>query len=243
MKKKTPVWLLSLGILTIVFGFFSMYINDCLAKQAEVALEQQKKQELAKKKVVKKTYLEEVNDKISANQFKNRMEIPLILQTDKRWKDTYYGVEDGDPIQNTLEINGCAIASLAMVSSYLDKKEETPLDILKWSGNRFFSKDQGTSWSIFSMYAEEHNYLFADLEDNMELVKAHLMKGHPVIISVKPGYFTEIGHIMVLSGYNEETNMFWLNNPSDTKKKSHTVKEFKEEFLQQEAIRYWAIYK
>lgn len=244
MKKKGPIFLLVLSMLTVVLTFFFMYMDNVSTKQEKIAAENKKKQELVnKKKVVKKTYEEETNEKIASGSFSNRMKIPLILQTDKRWKKEYYGVEDGDPIQNTLEINGCAIVSLAMVSSYLEQTERTPLEVLKWSGNRFFSKDQGTSWSIFSEFAAENKYQFADLEDNIELAKEHLKKGHPIIISVKPGYFTEIGHIMVLSGYNEVNNTFWLNNPSDTKKKGHSIKEFSQEDLQKEAIRYWAIYK
>lgn len=244
MKKKGPIFLLVLSMLTVVFTFFFMYMDNVSAKQEKIAAENRKKQELVKKKkVVKKSYEEKANEKINNGSFSNRIKIPLILQTDEEWKKEYYGVEDGDPIQNTLEINGCAIASLAMVSSYLEQKETTPLDILDWSGNRFFSKDQGTSWSIFNEFAVKNDYLFEDLEDNIELVKEHLKKGHPIIISVKPGYFTEIGHIMVLSGYNEEKNTFWLNNPSDTTKKGHSIKEFTQEELQKEAIRYWAIYK
>ncbi len=240
-----PGVLLFVSILTVVFIFFSMYMDTVKTKQVTIALEEQKKKEklLVKKKEVKKSYLEEVNEQITAKKFNNRLTVPLILQTDKQWKSVYYGVEDGDPIQNTLEINGCAIASLAMVSSYLDNKEKTPVDVLDWSGNRFFSEDQGTSWNIFSAYAEAMTYQFSDLEDNIEQVKIHLKEGHPVVISVKPGYFTEIGHIMVLTGYNEEKNTFWLNNPSDTSKKGHTIKEFKADFLQKEAVRYWAIYK
>ena len=62
---------------------------------------------------------------------------------------------------------------------------------------------QGTAWSIFSAYAEMKGYNCQEIGD-IETVAAFLKEGHPVIISVKPGYFTTTGHIMVMSGVDEK---------------------------------------
>jgi hypothetical protein len=47
---------------------------------------------------------------------------------------------------------------------------------------------------------------------------------------------------MVLTGYDETNNTFWINNPSDTEKKGHAEQAFSEDILTEEALRYWAIY-
>lgn len=246
MKKKQAILLLTLSTLVIISIFFSVYFTRVFAKQeaikqAEIAKEERLAQ--AKKVKPKKTYLEEMNEKIQTKQFKNRMDIPLVIQTEEPWRDKFYGDEEGEPLQNTLAINGCAIVSLSMVASFLDDKEQTPFDILDWSENRYFNKDSGTAWHIYQDFAAAKGYEYQDLGDNVALAKEHLQEKHPVVVSVKPGYFTEVGHIMVLSGYNEADDTFWVNNPSDSKIKKHGLKAFSEEDITKEALRYWAIYK
>lgn len=68
--------------------------------------------------------------------------MPLELQTDAKWKDTAYGFGNVDK-PNTIEINGCAIVSLAMVGSYMDHQEVTPLDVLAWAKMTSLWKDKG----------------------------------------------------------------------------------------------------
>lgn len=246
MKKKFPELLLVFSTLAIISLFFSVYLTRFVTNQrveaARVIEAKREKEEEAAKKLSKRTYQEKMNDQISNNEFDHRIQIPLILQTEKTWRDVFYGVQGEEPLQNTMAINGCAIASLAMVSSYLDKELQSPVDILEWSGNTYFEKETGTGWHIFSEFAKEKKYEYEDLIDQKDLVKMHLKKSHPVIVSVKPGYFTEVGHIMVLTGYDERNNTFWINNPSDTEKKGHTEQAFSEDVLAQEALRYWAIY-
>ena len=248
MKKKFPELLLVLSSLVIISLFFSVYLTRVLTHQrVEAAKIVEKEQVRIKKeeeatKLSKRTYQEKMNEKIENKAFDNRMDVPLILQTEEPWRDIFYGVEGQNPLKNTVAINGCAIASLAMVSSYLEDELQSPLDILKWSGNDYFKEETGTGWHIFGEFAKNHNHTYEDLVDQQDLVKMHLNQSHPVIVSVKPGYFTEVGHIMVLTGYDEKEDTYWINNPSDTEKKKHTEKAFPSDVLTKEAIRYWAIY-
>lgn len=185
------------------------------------------------------SYSEQVNLDIKAQKFSNRFVMPLLLQTDDRWKATPYGM--GSPEGNNLEINGCAILSLAMVASYWEKREVLPAEILTWSGNDYFVEGEGTSWSIFSEYSNEKGYVCEDLEMDMTAVEEHAKAGHPVVVSVHPGTFTTVGHIMVISGTND--GKFWLNDPNDSQEKGHSIKEFTSEELTNEAVNFWAIYK
>lgn len=187
----------------------------------------------------KLTYVEQVNENLTQGKYANRMPIKLLLQTDDRWKATTYGI--GNPDGDTLEINGCAILSLAMVATYLDQKDQTPQDILNWSKNDYYLEGEGTAWAAFSDFAMVKGYQFQDLETDITAVEEHLKQNHPVIISVKPGLFTETGHIMVLSGTNN--GKFWVNDPNDTEEKGHSTKEFTADELLNEALNFWVIYK
>lgn len=216
---------------------FSSLLSD--GKAEEVKTSETSEAKKAPEKVKKLTYTEQINKDLSKGEFANRMPINLLLQTNDKWKSTPYGM--GNPDGNTLEINGCAILSLAMVSSFLDNKEYTPQDILNWSKNDYFVEGEGTAWSAFSDFAMMKGYQFEDLETNITAVEEQLKQKHPVIISVKPGLFTETGHIMVLSGTNN--GKFWVNDPNDSEAKGHSKKEFTADELMNEALNFWAIYK
>lgn len=246
LKKRFPELLLMLSTLVIIILFFTIYLTRFFTQQrveaARIDQEKRDKKLEEELRLSKRSYQEKMNEKISQGDFSNRIKVPLIVQTDKEWKDINYGVDESEPSENTLEINGCAITSLAMVSSYLEKKAVSPVDILEWSGNDYFEEGTGTGWHIFGDFAKDHHYQYEDLTDQQNLVQKHLKESHPVIVSVKKGYFTEVGHIMVLTGYNEEDDTYWINNPSDTEKKGHAEMTFSSELLKEEALRYWAIY-
>lgn len=248
--KKSSMYIIALLVVTTFAGAllakiapmeeghgFSALFDDGKADEVKRAETSESKKEPVK--VKKLTYTEQINQDMSQSKFTNRMPINLLLQTDERWKATPYGT--GNPDGNTLEINGCAILSLAMVSSYLDNQTYTPQDILNWSNNDYFVEGEGTAWSVFSDFATVKGYQFEDLETNIAAVEEHLKQKHPVIISVNPGLFTETGHIMVLSGTNN--GKFWVNDPNDSETKGHSKKEFTAEELMNEAANFWAIYK
>lgn len=217
-------------------GFSSVFSEE---KIAEVKTSETSEVKKEPEKVKELTYTEKINQNISESKFADRMPINLLLQTDDKWKTTPYGMENPDG--NTLEINGCAILSLAMVSSYLDNKTYIPQDILNWSKNDYFVDGEGTAWSIFSDFAMMKGYQFEDLGTDIATVEEQLKQKHPVIISVKPGLFTETGHIMVLSGTND--GKFWVNDPNDSEAKGHSQKEFTADELMNEALNFWTIYK
>ncbi|WP_339101627.1 C39 family peptidase [Candidatus Enterococcus clewellii] len=186
--------------------------------------------------VAQLSYVDQINQDIQQDKFAGRIKVPLILQTDDRWKATPYGTGEN----NTLEKNGCAIVSLAMVASYLDGVEVLPQAVLDWAQNNYFVEEQGTNWTIFGDYATVKGYMFEEVTD-ITTAEAHLSEGHPVIISVQPGKFTETGHIMVLTGVSD--GKFWLNDPNDSEEKGHSRTQYTAEELTSDAMNYWAIYK
>ncbi|MBP2100221.1 peptidase C39 family protein [Enterococcus rivorum] len=253
-KKESKSVLFIIVILSLIFflsGLFAKVVpmksGHGLSNFLSTNFDETKATEKTTKPVVEKkqpevkkiSYSEQVNQEIVAQTFPNRFAMPLLLQTDERWKTTPYGI--GSPEGDNLEINGCAILSLAMVSSYWENREVLPTEVLAWSGNDYFMEGEGTAWSIFSEYANEKGYVCEDLVTDMVAVEDHVKAGHPVIVSVHPGIFTTVGHIMVISGTND--GKFWINDPNDSEQKGHSIKEFTSEELENEAVNFWAIYK
>lgn len=125
-----------------------------------------------------------------------------------------------------------------LVHTWITKK--LPSGCVSLGKNDFFMEGQGTAWSIFSAYAEMKGYNCQEIGD-IETVAAFLKEGHPVIISVKPGYFTTTGHIMVMSGVDEKGD-FWINDPNDSEEKGHSKRTFTAEEVMNEALNFWAFY-
>lgn len=143
-------------------------------------------------------------------------------------------------MRETLDINGCAIASLTILESILKDELLEPQVILDWAKDDYFT-DGGTSWSIFPAFAKEFGYEFEDLGDNIENALRYLDAGNPVIVSAKPGYFTTVGHIMVLTDYTDEG--IKLLDPNDTARKQHSLTTFPVDDVKGEFMHYWGVKK
>lgn len=167
----------------------------------------------------------------------NNVPTPLILQTDERWAQNSYGTGE----DNTLAQNGCAILSLTMVLSYFEKKEATPYDILSWAHNNYFVTGQGTAWQIFSDFANHYQLQYHDLGNDFQTASKYLQQKIPVIVSVKPGRFTEVGHIMVLGA--QQNNQVLVLDPNDKPAKTTYKELFHPEDLTGEIIHYWTFTK
>lgn len=177
-----------------------------------------------------------------ANQFleadQKNANLPLLLQTDERWGDAAYGSEAS---QNDLAHNGCALASLAMIDSYWEKNSISPTDVLNWAQNNYYVTGQGTSWQIFSDFAVAHDLQFENLGNHFNRAKEFMNNGIPVIVSVKPGTFTTVGHIMVLA--TDSKGRIKVYDPNDNPTKEHYRKTYDSETFVTEGINYWALWK
>ncbi len=165
---------------------------------------------------------------------KNQINIPLYLQNDPQVANLSYGTDGSQSIAE----NGCAIVSLAMVDSYLSKKEVLPKDVLKWAKNDYYEESAGTSWRIFSDYAMAHDLTFYNYGNNFAQAMQALNEGQVVIASVSPGFFTEVGHIIVIRGY--QNGFVYVNDPNDDIEKMHSLQAIPESTLIEEGINYWS---
>ncbi|WEV60851.1 C39 family peptidase [Streptococcaceae bacterium ESL0729] len=156
----------------------------------------------------------------------------LILQTDERWANLPYGWGT----YTTFDKNACAIASLSMINANYQKGDLSVQNVLDWAKNDYFT-DEGTSWNIFPAFAEKYDYNFTDLGDNIDSALSYLSQGIPVVASVKPGIFTSVGHILVLSSLDDQG--IHLLDPNDDAKKRHSLTAFSKEQIQNELAHLW----
>lgn len=167
----------------------------------------------------------------------NELDIPLILQMDSQWRYLKYGDDD----HSELGYNGCALASLAMVRSYLENRFVSPREILDWSKEDYYVENEGTSWKIFSDFADEFNYKYEDHGENFNDAMIAVNEGKVVIASVKPGFSTNNGHILVIRGY--QNSQVYVNDPADTGAKQFSTQGIDQNIILDKAINYWSFSK
>ncbi|WP_313630296.1 C39 family peptidase [Enterococcus devriesei] len=177
----------------------------------------------------------------AANQYLqgHGQDFPLLLQTDPRWKDTAYGSGSD---QNNLATNGCAITSLAMILSYWEHRTVYPTEVLQWSGDRYYQTGQGTAWSIFPAFAQNYGLTITDLGKNQTTIQQHLNQNQPIVISVNPGEFTDVGHIMVIKK-DIQSDQLIIYDPNDNQTKEHYRQKYSLDHLMPQLANAWAYTK
>ena len=168
-----------------------------------------------------------------------QLDVPLLLQNDPRWAELHYGSD----APGQLYKNGCAIVSLAMIQATYDNAQIEPQDILDWSQDKYYLQNQGTSWDIFYDFAQEFGYQFENFGNDFDQAMAASQAGKLIVISVKPGTFTEIGHILIVRAYDPNQGLVYVNDPNDDPSKMHSLQGFDQTIIQEDAVNYWAIYK
>lgn len=232
LKKKVKRVLYLFCACILIFSFISLRNQKekrYTEAQRQIKMHQSSKQ---KSKNLIQSYGETTRNLLK----KSKRNPYLILQTDERWTNIQYGWGEFQ----TLGKNGCAIASLAMIQSYWNKKIISPKIILKWSHEDYFT-DSGTSWSIFPSFAEQYGYQFRDLSDRLYNAIPYLKRGIPVIASINVGRFTDVGHVLVLS--KADNNHVWLLDPNDNAKKRHSLTAFTYDEIQHELAHLWVFIK
>ncbi|MGX7348228.1 C39 family peptidase [Aerococcus vaginalis] len=158
----------------------------------------------------------------------------LMLQKDERWNDLPYGWGEWENYGR----NACALAVLTMVHASYNNGDLTPDEILDWAGNDYFT-NSGTSWSIFPAFAKDFNYKIDNLGDDLKKADDYLRDGTTVIASVKPGRFTYVGHIILLT--HLDADGYHLLDPNDDPFKEHSLIDWEHDELQDEIINLWAL--
>lgn len=125
-------------------------------------------------------------------------EIPQLLQWDARWGYDPYGTD-------IVAVCGCGPTCLSMVISGLTgDKTLTPAKIARYGTEQgYITNENDTRWVFMYEAAKEWGIHCEEKMLSAAELKEELEAGHPVICSVGPGDFTQIGHFIVLAGYED----------------------------------------
>lgn len=155
---------------------------------------------------------------------------PYYLQWDNRWA---YDNLIGD---DNIGIAGCGPTSMAMVLSRLFDDEKINPKLIAQDAKNHMTED-GIYWSFFEFEADKYKVKIEDIDNTEEDLKNALKKG-PLIVSVKQGYFTTGGHIMVIDSIKDDKLL--INDPNSIK---NTKIEWPYKDIQDQIVKLWLIYK
>ncbi|WP_455719677.1 C39 family peptidase [Agathobacter sp.] len=133
--------------------------------------------------------------------------VPLLIQWDERWGyEKYSG--------NFLAASGCGPTTLSMVVLYLTHNAEaSPLAVAEYSKEAGYSVDgSGSAWALISEGCRHYGVRAKSMSINEDRMKAQLDAGNLIVVNVGPGDFTDDGHFMVITGYDDEG--FSVNDPN-----------------------------
>ena len=133
--------------------------------------------------------------------------VPLLQQWDKRWGyEKYSG--------NYFAASGCGPTALSMVVLYLTHDAQaSPLAVAEYAKEAGYSVDgSGSAWDLMSKGCRHYGVNAKTIKVDEDTFKERLDEGNLIVVNVGPGDFTEKGHFMVITGYDDEG--FTINDPN-----------------------------
>lgn len=123
--------------------------------------------------------------------------IPQLLQWDERWGYSPYGT-------SIIAVSGCGPTCMAMVVSGLTGDNTiTPAVMADYGTTHgYIDDDNNTYWAFMREACANWGISCRETGTSEEEVAAVLSGDRPIICSVGPGDFTQSGHFIVLTSYN-----------------------------------------
>lgn len=142
----------------------------------------------------------EKKDEPSADTIGDDLEagkIPNLYQYDERWGYAPYGT-------SIVAVSGCGPTCMAMVASGLTGDASiTPAKVAAYGSENFYvDENNDTYWNFMKEAGANWNLSCYDAQLTEEQVGKELEDGNPIICSMSPGDFTQNGHFIVLTGYD-----------------------------------------
>lgn len=141
-------------------------------------------------------------------------EIPYLMQWDEGWGYSSYGT-------STIAVSGCGPTCLSMVVAGLTGDNTiTPSVMAAYSEQYgYITEENDTAWTFMAEAAQNWGVTALEIVKDESSVAAALSGGRPVICALGPGNFTQNGHFIVITGYNNgEVTVHDPFNEENTKK-------------------------
>ena len=167
------------------------------------------------------------------------LSIPMYYTKQDSYKNISYGL-DG---KKTIEDNGDAIISLAMIAKYLGKDEATVGELASWAGNKYYIRNQGTQPTIITAFAEKYNLKVERIETDklVENLENALKDNKPILVRLKSGVFGDRVTYKVIRGF--EDDKFYINDPNDDDVKLTSYNGFTENDIKNNLAQAWVFSK
>lgn len=156
-------------------------------------------------------------------------QIPHYLQWDERWGYASYGT-------SIIASSGCGPTCMSMVIVGLTGDvTATPYRMAKYSEERgYIDESNNTYWAMLESAASDWGLRCQETMLDESSLAAELQAGHPVVCSMLPGDFTDVGHFLVLTGYKD--GKVTLNDPFS---KANSEKEWVFADIQDQIRQMW----
>ena len=140
----------------------------------------------------------------------NRFEVPRFYQWDERWGYKDYG-------NGPMGLTGCGPTCLSMVAVYLlQNPDMNPAWMADYAENNNYyaygSESGGSLWTLMTDGGFGLGMDVTQIPIDQNRMEINLDVGNVIIAVVGPGDFTDGGHFIVITGYDEEG--FTINDPN-----------------------------
>ena len=141
--------------------------------------------------------------------------VPLLMQWDERWGYTAYS-------GGLLGCTGCGPTCLSMAAVYLTGNPDySPKYVAQYATEQGYAvAGSGSAWALISEGAADFGLEAQELSLDEGRMAGVLAQGGVVICVLGPGDFTDSGHFIVLTGY--EDGAFSVNDPNSYVNSSKT---------------------
>lgn len=153
---------------------------------------------------------------------------PFYLQWDNRWAYNKLG-------SSVIGFTACGPTSIAMILNRLNPNLNLNPKILSEDADNFMT-NEGIDWSFFTYASNKYGFNIKTVGlDKDQMIE--ILKDYPLLVSVKSGYFTLGGHILVIDSY--KNGKFIINDPNSIKnsQKTWTFNQLKDDI-----VNMWLIY-
>jgi uncharacterized protein YvpB len=151
------------------------------------------------------------------------LDVPHLSQRDQSWQNEKLGTCD----KHTIKSAGCAIASIAMITSYLgNKMKVSELNkVLTANQEQGYFNGCDVKWYVPTQIFQGLKLKWVYFNEfNLDRVHKELNKGNPIIVGFNRVPFTQVQHWVVITGYVD--GKYYINDPWDASANSKTLDDF-----------------